>query len=96
MTFKGGKGSAINVLAKQKLNTESSTVAELVGVDCVLPLAPLVPSFLKEQGHKIKENTIKQDEKSTALLAKNGKLSLGERTQALNARHFCTSDQIKG
>ena len=39
MTFKGGKGTAINVSAKQKLNTESSTTAELVGVDHTLPLA---------------------------------------------------------
>ena len=43
MTFEGGKGSAINILAKQKLNAESSTVAELVGVDCMLPLALWVP-----------------------------------------------------
>ena len=56
MTFVGGKGSAINVLAKQKLNTKSSTVAELVGVDCTLPLVLWVPPFLKEQGHNIKKN----------------------------------------
>ena len=36
--FKGGKGLAIGVSEKQKLNTESSMVAELVGVDCVPPL----------------------------------------------------------
>ena len=52
VTFKGGKGLAINVPAKQKLNTESFTVAEPVGVDCALPLALWVPPFLKEQGHK--------------------------------------------
>ena len=31
MIFKGGKGSAINASAKQKLHTESSTTADLVG-----------------------------------------------------------------
>ena len=31
MTFEGGKGLAIDVSAKQKLNTKSSTVVELVG-----------------------------------------------------------------
>ena len=48
MTFKGGKGSAINALAKQKLNTESSTVEEPVGVDFIPPLTLWVPPFLKE------------------------------------------------
>ena len=47
MTFKGGKGSAINVSAKQKLNTESSTVAEPVGVDCTLHSVLWVPLFFE-------------------------------------------------
>ena len=50
MKFKEGHRSVTNVSAKQKLNTESSTVAELVGVDQVLPLALWAPLFLKEQG----------------------------------------------
>ena len=80
VTFEDGKQSAINALAKQKLNTESSTVAELVGVDCVLPSALWVPLFLKEQGHDVKENIIKQEDKSTASLANNGKTSSGKQT----------------
>ena len=39
MGLKGGKGSPMNILAKQKPNTESSTVTELAGVDCALSLA---------------------------------------------------------
>ena len=35
--FKNGKGSPISVSAKQKLNTGSSTTAEPVGADQVLP-----------------------------------------------------------
>ena len=80
MKFKEGHGSVINVSAKQKLNTESSTVAELVGVDHALPLALWVPSFPKEQGHKVQENVIKQDNKSTMSPAKNGKTSSGKQT----------------
>ena len=76
--FKQGHGSVMNVSVKQKLNTESSTVAELAGVDQVLPLALWVPPFLKEQGCKVQENVVKQDDKSTVLLAKNGKASLGK------------------
>ena len=94
MFFKGGKGSPINILAKQKLNTESSTIAELVGVDYVLPLVLWVPLFLKAQGYEVKENVIFQDNKSTILLAKNGKASSGKQTRAVNMRYFCIKDQI--
>ena len=50
MTFKGGKGLTSDVSAKQKSNTESSTTAELVGVDCVSPLVLRVPLFPKRTG----------------------------------------------
>ena len=97
VTFERGKGLAINISAKQKLNTESSTVtvAEPVEADCVLPLALWAPSFLKEQGHEVRENTVKQDNESTILLAKNGKTSSGKRTQAISIRHFHITNQTK-
>ena len=78
MKFKEGHRLGINVSAKQKLNTKSSTVAELVGVDQVPPLALWVPLFLKEQGYDAKENVMKQDNKSAISLAKNGKTSSGK------------------
>ena len=53
------------------------------------------PLFLKEQGHEVKENAVKQDNKSATLLAKNGKTSSGKRTRAINIRCFCITDQIK-
>ena len=89
MRFKEGHGSVINVSAKQKLNTESSTVAELAGVDNWVPL------FLKEQGCDVKENIVKQDNESAIPLAKNGKTSSGKRTRAIGICHFCIMDQIK-
>ena len=95
MTFKGRKGLAINTSAKQKLNTESSTIAVPVGVDCALPLVLWVPPFLEAQGHEVKENAIFQDNKSTMLLAKNGKASSGKQTRAVNVQHFCIEDQIE-
>ena len=78
MKFKEGHGSVMNISAKQKLNTESSTVAELVGVDQALPLVLWVLLFLKEQGHDVKENIVKQDNKSAMLPAKNGETSSGK------------------
>ena len=95
MTVKGKKDLAINVSAKQKLNTESSSIAELVGVDCALPLALWVPPFLEAQGCEVKENAIFQDNKSATLLAKNRKTSSGKQTRAINIRHFHIKDQIK-
>ena len=95
MTFKTEKGSAINVSAKQKLNTESFTVAEPVGIDCVLPLMPWASLFLKEQGYEVKENIVKQDNKSAILLANDGKASLDKQTQAINVQCFHITDQIK-
>ena len=95
MKFKEGHRSVINLSTKQKLNTESSTVAELVGVDQVLPLVLWAPPFLKKQGHEVKENIVKQDNESTISLAKNGKTSSRKQTQAINVCHFCIMDQIK-
>ena len=95
MKFKEGHGAVISLSAKQKLNTESSTVAELVGVDHVLPLVLWVPLFLKEQGYEVKENVVKQDNKSAILLATNGKASSGKRTGAINIRYFYITDQMK-
>ena len=84
MTFEGGKDWAINVSAKQKLNTESLTTAELVGVDHTLPLVPWAPLFLGEQGHNVQENVTNKDNKSTMSLDKNGKTSSRKQTGALN------------
>ena len=95
MKFKKGSGAVISQSSKQKLNTDSSTTAELVGVHDVLPLVLWVPLFLKEQGYEVRENIVKQDNKSTILLAKNGKTSSGKQTRAINVRYFYITDQIK-
>ena len=64
--------------AKQKLNTGSSTTAELAAADQALPLALWTPSFMNAQGHKVKSNKVFQDNKSAMLLEKNGKASSGK------------------
>ena len=43
----------------------------------------------------MRENIVKQDNKSTILSAKNGKTSLGKQMQAINVRYFHITDQIK-
>ena len=49
MTF--GTGAAISMSTKQKINTKSSTEAELVGVDDTLPFNIWCLYFLREQGY---------------------------------------------
>ena len=95
MRFSGGKGCPISNSSKQKLNTSSSTTSELVAVDQVLLLALWVPLFMEEQGHKIDENIVYQDNMSAILLESNSKKSSGKRTRALNIRYFMVTDQVK-
>ena len=95
MQFSRGQGTVIGASAKQKLNTESSTTAELVGVDQILPLVLWVPLFMEAQGYRVERNTIYQDNKSCILMAENGKRSSGKRTHALNIRYFYITDQIE-
>ena len=95
MKFKNGLGSIQNISTKQKLNANSSTVAELIGVDDVMPLILWTPLFLEAQGYSVKQNKLFQDNKSTILLEKNGKRSSGKRTRALNIRYFYITDQVE-
>ncbi len=50
-------------------------------------------SFMKDQGYDL-ETIIKEDNKSTILLMKNGRLSSGKRTKHLDIRYFYVKDLI--
>ena len=89
------KGGALQTISrKQKLNTKSSTEAELVAVDDVIVLVLWTMYFLSEQGYEVTKNIIHQDNKSAMLLENNGKSSSGQRTRALNIRYFYVTDQV--
>ena len=93
MTY--GRGAPITGSKKQKLNTDSSTVAELVGAhDFSTPIL-WTKLFMESQGYEIKKNILFQDNKSTILLQRNGKRSSSKRTRALNIRYFFLTDQIE-
>ena len=79
---------------KQKLNTKSSSVAELVGADDMSTMILWTKLFMEAQGYEITKNILYQDNKSTILLENNGKRSSGKRTRALNIRYFFLTDQI--
>jgi len=90
-----GHGAILNGSRKQKLNTRSSTEAELVGPDDLSPVIFWTKLFMEAQGYEIKHNILYQDNKSTILLLENGKASSSKRTRALNIRYFYLTDQIE-
>jgi hypothetical protein len=90
-----GTGVPISISRKQKLNTRSSTEAELVAVDDVSNLILWTKLFLDEQGYRISRNVIHQDNKSAILLERNGKRSSSKRTRAINIRYFFIADQVE-
>jgi hypothetical protein len=80
---------------RQKLNTRSSTEAELVGVDDAMGMILWTRLFLEEQGYEVRDTKIYQDNQSAMLLEQNGKRSSTERTRHINVRYFFITDCLK-
>jgi hypothetical protein len=93
MTY--GRGAIQSSSRKQKLNTRSSTEAELVGADDLSVMILWTKLFMEAQGYDIEKNILYQDNKSTILLETNGKRSSSKRTRALNIRYFFLTDQVE-
>ena len=80
---------------KKKLNTKSSTEAELVAVDNLIPQILWTHYFLQAQGFTVRDNILFQDNQSTMKLSKNGQASSRKRTRNINIRYFFITDRIK-
>ena len=80
--------------SKQKLNTKSSTEAELVGASDYLPHTIWARLFLLEQGYAIDENIFAQDNQSAMKLEKNGQTSCGQKSRHIDIRYFFMKDRI--
>lgn len=89
-----GKGAFAAVSSKQKMNTRSSTKAELVGVDDMMGKILWTQYFLKAQGYDVGPAVVEQDNKSAILLETNGTRSSTKRTHHINVRYYFVTDRI--
>ena len=94
-TMTMGRGSAFNLSSKQKINTGSSTEAELVGVNDALSQMVWSRHFLEAQGYCLEDNICYQDNESAMKLENNGKRSSTKRTRHLHIRYFLITDRVK-
>lgn len=79
---------------KQKLNTRSSTEAEVVGADDFMPAICWTRHFMEAQGYGVLDNVLYQDNRTSMLLEKNGKALSAKRTKHINIRCFFITDRI--
>jgi hypothetical protein len=94
MVMTMGSGAIETMLRKQKLNTRSSTHAELVGADDASTMILWTRAFMEAQGYPVDDNILLQDNKSAMLLETNGSNSAGKQSRALNVRYFFLADQV--
>merc|ERR1712086_99050 len=84
----------VNISKKYKLNVGSSTESELVSIADVLGMMMWCGYFMEAQGYTTKNNILYQDNKSTILLAKNGRMSAGKNSKHIKNRFFLIMDEV--
>ena len=72
VTITFGEGAVQSISRMQKLNTRSSTKAELAAADDATVMILWTKLFLEEQGYTVEKNILYQNNKSTILLEENG------------------------
>ena len=83
-----GRGAVYATSRRQRINTRSSTEAELVGINDVLSQVLWTRYFMGSQGYPVHPTKLYQDNMSTILLSKNGKASSSKRTRHIDIRFF--------
>ena len=79
---------------KQKLNTKSSTEAEIVGMSDYLPFNIWLRMFLEEQGYFLTNNIVYQDNQSAIRMERNGRNSCTGNSRHVDIRYFFVKDRI--
>lgn len=77
-----------------KINTKSTTEAELVSVGEYLPHNIWFMHFMEAQRYKLKDNVLFQDNKSAILMEKNGRNSCTGNSRHINVRYFWIKDKV--
>jgi hypothetical protein len=90
-----GKGAVYGTSTRQKLNTKSSTEAELVGVNDGMPQILLTGYFLEAQGYGVKDSIVNQNNQSAILLEKNGCALSSKCTCHINIRYFFVANRVE-
>ena len=83
-----GKGAAMAMSWKHKVNCRSSTEAEIVGLYDCLPNVLWCLYFMQAQGYGTKRARVNQDNNSAILLEVNGRASSSKRTKHLKNKYF--------
>ena len=94
VTVSMGGGCPFLLSLRQWINTQSSTEAELVGVNGAMYLITWTQLFLEGQGLKVIDNVVHQDNQSAMLLARNSKMSSGKNTQHIEIRYYFVTNHI--
>lgn len=89
-----GKGPIYCKSSVQKLNSTSSTEAELIALSDSTAQVLWTRNFLLEIGYDVGPATIYQDNQSTIKLVQNGKSNSG-RTRHIAIRYFFVADRIQ-
>jgi hypothetical protein len=92
--FTLGKGAIISDALKQKINSRSSTEAELIGVDDEVSKILWSKRFIEWQEFLVRMNIVCQDNTSTMKLENKGKASSGKRTRHFDIKMFYVTDLI--
>jgi len=83
-----GRGAVFAKSSKQKLNTKSSTEAEVVGVSDYLPNPIWLKLFMEAQSYPVHTSILEQDNESAMKLEENGRKSAGQKSRHI---HFSDS-----
>jgi hypothetical protein len=92
-TISLGKGSAYAKSSSQKINTKSSTEAELIGLSDSASQVIWSRNFLAAQGYEMGPAKIWQDNMSTIAMIKNGRPN-SDRTRHIDIRYFWLTDRV--
>jgi len=93
--FTMGRGATSSYSRRLKLNTRSSTETELVTADMFMPEMLWTLHFIQAQGYEAECVGLYQDNISSQLLIKNGKMSSGKKTKHIKAKFFFIKDRVE-